>query len=292
MSSQESKLMRRRMANAYLSSVVSIALVLMLIGLAATLIVNARSVSDYFKENLQVSVLLKPEVSDSKAENLEQSLQTLPYVKATRLVSREEGTEDLKKMLGEDFLSVFETSPVPVSVELTLKAEYVSSDSIEVVKSLLSSYPEVDEVDCQQSLVEALTSNMAKISAVLTVFILLLLFISFVLISNTVRLAVYSRRFTIYTMKMVGATRSFIRKPFLISSIWQGLVASAIALAVLGMAMLFLRRSFAQLFAILRTDMLAVVALIVVACGVLICLASTFFVVGRLLSRSKDDLYY
>lgn len=292
MSSQESKLMRRRMANAYLSSVVSIALVLMLIGLAATLIVNARSVSDYFKENLQVSVLLKPEVSDSKAENLEQSLQTLPYVKATRLVSREEGTEDLKKMLGEDFLSVFETSPVPVSVELTLKAEYVSSDSIEVVKSLLSSYPEVDEVDCQQSLVEALTSNMAKISAVLTVFILLLLFISFVLISNTVRLAVYSRRFTIYTMKMVGATRSFIRKPFLISSIWQGLVASAIALAVLGMAMLFLKRSFAQLFAILRTDMLAVVALIVVACGVLICLASTFFVVGRLLSRSKDDLYY
>lgn len=284
--------MRRRMANAYLSSVVSIALVLMLIGLAATLIVNARSVSDYFKENLQVSVLLKPEVSDSKAENLEQSLQTLPYVKATRLVSREEGTEDLKKMLGEDFLSVFETSPVPVSVELTLKAEYVSSDSIEVVKSLLSSYPEVDEVDCQQSLVEALTSNMAKISAVLTVFILLLLFISFVLISNTVRLAVYSRRFTIYTMKMVGATRSFIRKPFLISSIWQGLVASAIALAVLGMAMLFLKRSFAQLFAILRTDMLAVVALIVVACGVLICLASTFFVVGRLLSRSKDDLYY
>lgn len=280
------------MANAYLSSVVSIALVLMLIGLAATLIVNARSVSDYFKENLQVSVLLKPEVSDSKAENLEQSLQTLPYVKATRLVSREEGTEDLKKMLGEDFLSVFETSPVPVSVELTLKAEYVSSDSIEVVKSLLSSYPEVDEVDCQQSLVEALTSNMAKISAVLTVFILLLLFISFVLISNTVRLAVYSRRFTIYTMKMVGATRSFIRKPFLISSIWQGLVASAIALAVLGMAMLFLKRSFAQLFAILRTDMLAVVALIVVACGVLICLASTFFVVGRLLSRSKDDLYY
>lgn len=280
------------MANAYLSSVVSIALVLMLIGLAATLIVNARSVSDYFKENLQVSVLLKPEVSDSKAENLEQSLQTLPYVKATRLVSREEGTEDLKKMLGEDFLSVFETSPVPVSVELTLKAEYVSSDSIDVVKSLLSSYPEVDEVDCQQSLVEALTSNMAKISAVLTVFILLLLFISFVLISNTVRLAVYSRRFTIYTMKMVGATRSFIRKPFLISSIWQGLVASAIALAVLGMAMLFLKRSFAQLFAILRTDMLAVVALIVVACGVLICLASTFFVVGRLLSRSKDDLYY
>lgn len=284
--------MRRRMANAYLSSIVSIALVLMLIGLASLLVVNARSVADYFKENMQMTVLMKAEITEQKAAALQERIQDLPYVNSIRLVTREEGTEDLKKMLGEDFLSVFESSPVPISLEVTLKADYVSPDSVKMVTEHLSWYPEVDEVDCQQSLVEALVSNLARISVVFGIFIALLLFISFVLIGNTVRLAVYSRRFTVYTMRMVGATRAFIRKPFLINSIWQGLVASAVALVALAVGLVMLRRSFAELFAIFRTDMLATVGLIVVVCGVVICLVSTFFVVNKLISLDKDDLYY
>ena len=285
-------MIRRRLANAYLSSVVSISLVLMLIGVASLLMLNARSVSDYFKENLKVSVILKQEVGEKAALKLQSSLETLPYVHTARYVSKEEGTEDLKKMLGEDFLSVFETSPVPTSIDLTLKAQYVSADSIKMVTSLLEKYPEVDEIDCQQSLVEALNANLAKISVVLGVFILLLLFISFVLIGNTVRLNVFSRRFTIHTMKMVGATKSFIRKPFLKGAVVQGLVSSALAILVLGCGMLLLKKSFIQLFEILRGELLLGVVLIVAVCGVAICVVSTYFVVGKLISLDKDDLYF
>ncbi|MCQ2176860.1 MAG: permease-like cell division protein FtsX [Bacteroidales bacterium] len=292
MAKQEKKMMRRRMANAYLSSIVSIALVLMLIGTASLLIVNAGSVSDYFKENLKVSVILKQEIGERQAAKLQEKLETLPYVNTARYVSREEGTQDLQKMLGEDFLSVFETSPVPTSIDLTLFAEYVCADSIEVVRKQLVNYPEVDEVDCQQSLVDALNTNLAKVSLVLGVFIILMLFISFVLIGNTIRLNVFSRRFTIHTMKMVGATRSFIRKPFLISAIYQGLLSAAIALVALGTGLLVLKSSFPELFEIVRTGMIATVGLIVIASGVTICVTSTYFVVGKLISLDKNDLYY
>lgn len=285
-------MMRRRLANAYLSSIVSISLVLMLIGLASLLILNTGSVSDYFKENLKVSVILKQEVTEKQGTKLQSELETLPYVNTARYVSREEGTEELKKMLGDDFLSVFETSPVPTSIDLTLKAEYVSPDSIAMISNLLYERPEVDEIDCQESLVEALNANLARISLVLSVFIILLLFISFVLISNTVRLNVFSRRFTIHTMKMVGATRGFIRKPFVISAIWQGLLSAAIALLVIGVGLILLKHSFSELFGILDSGMIAGTGVIVVVSGIIICVVSTWFVVGKLISLDKDDLYY
>lgn len=292
MASQERNIIRRRIANAYLSSVISISLVLMLIGIAALLIVNARSVSDYFKESLQVSVLMKQEVSEKQAEEYRKAISGLPFVRTTRLVSKEEGTEELKQMLGEDFLSVFESSPVPLSIDVSLRAEYVSPDSLEFVKSKLSAYKIVDEIECQQSLVEALNANLAKISLVLGIFILLMLFVSFVLINNTVRLSVFSRRFTIHTMQLVGATRSFIRKPFLVSAVWQGLVAAVIAVAALASMLLAVKRSFEALFTIFRLQQMLVVAGIVVVCGVLICVLSTYFVVNKLVGLTRNDLYY
>ncbi|MCQ2171972.1 MAG: permease-like cell division protein FtsX [Bacteroidales bacterium] len=292
MASQERNIIRRRIANAYLSSVISISLVLMLIGIAALLIVNARSVSDYFKESLQVSVLMKQEVSEKQAEEYRKAISGLPFVRTTRLVSKEEGTEELKQMLGEDFLSVFESSPVPLSIDVSLRAEYVSPDSLEFVKSKLSAYKIVDEIECQQSLVEALNANLAKISLVLGIFILLMLFVSFVLINNTVRLSVFSRRFTIHTMQLVGATRSFIRKPFLVSAVWQGLVAAVIAVAALAAMLLAVKRSFEALFTIFRLQQMLVVAGVVVVCGVLICVLSTYFVVNKLVGLTRNDLYY
>ena len=132
----------------------------MLVGVASLLLVNARSVSDYFKENMQISVLLKPEIEESEAVAFQSELDSLPYVHSTRFISREEGTEEMKAMLGEDFLSVFETSPIPASLELTLKADYVSSDSLQMVKNHLLESPLVDEVDYQQSLIETLNENI------------------------------------------------------------------------------------------------------------------------------------
>ena len=215
MSKEENKIIRRRLRNAYASSIISISMVLLLIGVAALLIVNARSVSDYFKENMQLSVLLRQDVTEDQAREYGKSVEALPFIKSTHLVTREEGAAELEEMLGKDFLSVFETSPVPLSIDISLKADYVSADSVAIVRKVLEASPLVEEVEYQQTLVETLNENLAKISVVLSVFILLMLFISFVLINNTVRLNVFSRRFTIHTMQLVGATRAFIRRPFM-----------------------------------------------------------------------------
>jgi cell division transport system permease protein len=256
------------------------------------LLVNAKSVSDYFKEHMQISVLLKQEVEDDEALAFQAELDSLEFIHSTRFVSREEGTEEMKEMLGEDFLSVFETSPVPSSLELTLEAQYVEADSLDKVKARLLESPLVDEVDYQQSLVESLNENIGKISLLLGVFIVLLLFISFVLINNTVRLNVFARRFTIHTMKMVGATRSFIRSPFMVQAVFQGLFAAFLAILLLLLALFFVRRSFAQLFSIFQLKLLLLVIGIVIVSGVVICVVSTYFVVNKLVSLKRGELYY
>ena len=292
MSRTDNRIMRRRIANAYLSSVISISLVLLLVGVASMLLVNAKGVSDYFKENMQISVLMKQNVSDEDALAFRDELDEAPYIKSTDFISREQGQRELADQLGEDFLDVFETSPIPVSVDVTLKAEYVSADSLEVVRNEIALSPLVDEVVYQQSLVDALNANLSRISLVMAVFIGLLLFISFVLINNTVRLNVFARRFTIHTMKLVGATKSFIRAPFLVQSAFQGVFSAMIANVVLVAVLFVMRNEFEQLFRIFRMDLLLVVMGIVLVCGLIICLASTWFVVNRLVGLKKDELYY
>lgn len=292
MSSADNKLMRRRLANAYLSSVISISLVLLLVGVAAMLLVNARSVSDYFKENMQVTVMMKQSVSDEDAMDFQADLDGKRFIKNTQFVSKEQGRREMADMLGDDFLDVFETSPIPVSIDVTLKAEYVSADSLEMVKNEIVTSPLVDEVVYQSSLVDALNANLSKISAILGVFIALLLFISFVLINNTVRLNVFARRFTIHTMKLVGATRSFIRAPFLVQAAFQGVFAAFVAIIALVVMMYFMRSEFQQLFEIFRLDLLLAVIGIVLASGLAICLISTWLVVNKLVSLKKDELYY
>lgn len=292
MSKRENKLLRRRMVNAYLSSVISISLVLLLVGAAALLAVNVSGVSRYLKENMKISVIFNQEVTGEQAEKYAGSASLLPYVKDVRVVSREEGEKELAKMLGEDFLSVFETSSVPVSADVSLKAEYVVADSLALVVKALSASPLVDEVDSRQGLVEALDTNLTKISAVFAVLIAVLLFISFALINNMVRLSVYARRFTIHTMKLVGATRSFITAPFLKAALVQGLVASVISTAALSGILYALNRSFPEFFSVLSRSSLLIAAGIIFAAGALLCTLSTYFVVGKLSEAPKDDLYY
>ena len=284
--------MRRRIAIAYLSSVISICLVLLLVGVASMLLVNAKGVSDYFKENMQISVLMKQDVSDADALAYRDDLEQERYIKNTTFISREQGQRELADQLGEDFLDVFETSPIPVSVDVTLKAEYVSADSLAMVSKEIAKSSLVDEVVYQQSLVDALNANLGKISVVIAIFIGLLLFISFVLINNTVRLNVFARRFTIHTMKLVGATKSFIRAPFLVQSAFQGVFSAMIANIVLVVILFVMRNELEQLFRIFRMDLLLVVMGIVLVCGLLICLVSTWFVVNKLVALKKDELYY
>ena len=286
------QIMRRRLANAYLSSIISISLVLLLVGMASILLVNAKSVSDYFKENMKVSVMMKQTVSEESAMKFKAKLDKERYIKSSVYVSKEQGMSEMAQMLGDDFLDVFEVSPIPASIDITLNADYVSADSLEVVKQEISKSSLVDEVIYQRSLVDALNANLSKISLVLGVFISLLLFISFVLINNTVRLNVFARRFTIHTMKLVGATKSFIRAPFLVQAVFQGIFSAVVAIVVLVGIMFFVRSEFQQLFEIFRMELLLLVMLIVLVCGIVICVVSTYFVVGKLISLKKDELYY
>ena len=286
------KTVKRRLAGAYVSSALSIALVLLLVGLAALLSVNARGITRWFKENMQMEVILHEEVSEPAAEGYKAELEALPYVKSVRMVTREEGLKELREMLGEDFLDVFESTSVPLSLELTLKADYVNADSLAMVSERIKASSLVDEVETQVPLVDSLNANLSRISLILGVFILLLLFISFVLIGNTVRLGIYARRFTVHTMQLVGASRSFIRRPFMRDSFVLGLVSSLLTIAVLGGGIWFAQKSVPQLAGLFAPEGLAIVAGIILLVGIGICLLTTWSVVGRLVGMDKDKLYY
>ncbi|MBR4740666.1 MAG: permease-like cell division protein FtsX [Bacteroidales bacterium] len=282
---------RRRLVSAWISTVISLSLVLLLVGVGTLLLVNARAVGNFFKENLQVSVMLKQQVTEEQALKYEQQIAAMPGVRATHYVSREQGVEEMSRMLGQDFLDVFETAPVPISIDVNLEAAYVSSDSLAVVKANLAESPLVEEVVYQTSLVDALNQNLRRISLGIVVMVAALLFISFVLIANTVRLDLFSRRFSIHTMHLVGATKGYIRAPFMGRAAIQGLFAALLAILMLVGALYILRDEFPQLFQIFDVRSLLQVMAVMVASGVIICMVSTFFMVGRLVGYNRDQLY-
>lgn len=292
MVSKENKIMRKRLISAYVSSILSISLVLLLVGVASLLLVNAGNVSDYFKENMKLSVIFRPDAREADAKKYFDMLEKKEYVRTVEYVTVEQGMKEMEDLLGSDFLSVFETAPVPVSLNVSLKAAYVTAEAVDGIMKEISSEKIVDDVVWQKSLIEALNSNLRTISLVLGIFIVLLLFISFVLIGNTVRLNLYSKRFTIHTMRLVGATKAFIRKPFLAGSVFQGILAAQLATIMLLGALVILKRQFIQMFTIFRLDQLLTVIGIVTVAGVMICLVVTFSVVGKMVNLKKEELYY
>lgn len=289
---KDHKMIRRRLVNAYLTSIISISLVLLLIGVASMVVVNASKLVNYLKENMKLSVLLIQEADQKQAESYAKSIEILPYISSVRVISKEEGAAEMAEMLGEDFLKVFESSPIPISVEVGLKAEYVVPDSLAFITPLLAKSSLVDEIDSQQSLVTSLNDNLTKISLVFSLMIALLLFISIALINNMVRLSVFARRFTIHTMKLVGATKSFIIAPFVRASVIQALIAAVISSGVLCLLFAMAKKSFAELFVVFDTPSLLLSIVLIFVSSVLICSLSTCFVVNKIVSAPKDSLYY
>ena len=292
MGRKEKNIIARRLVHSYLSSIISIALVLLLAGIFGILAVNVGAVQNYFKENVKVSAILKENAGEEQAKQLQKKLDMHPAVKNTRFISKEQGTREMQQMLGEDFLKAFDSNPIPVSIELNLNAAYFHPDSMALLTSFLMKDKHLEEVVYQESLLELLNDNMERIAYFFMIFIALLMFISFVLINNTVRLNVYSKRFSIYTMRLVGAKRSFIRAPFLVKAVFQGMLSGLLAsLALLGI-LYFVRNGFEQIFSIFDMGLVASVLVGVVVLGAIICLVCTFFVVNRLVSLNNDDLYY
>ena len=285
-------IVHKRLIRSYVTSVISISLVLVLMASAALFAANAGSIARWFKENMSVSVLLKQSTSEKEGKTLAEALALRPYVKESRFISKEEGAEEMKGLLGEDFLSVFESSPIPLSIDLKLDGNFVTADSLDAVKADLLADRHVEEVVYQASLVEALNANLRRISLFLGVVIVLLLVISFALINNTVRLNIYARRFTIHTMSLVGAKRSFIARPFVRQAVVQGGISGLIAAGLLYACIRWLGRDSDLLSLLLDMRLVWAVLAGTVLLGIAICVISTLVVVRRVAYISKDDLYY
>lgn len=292
MEKRNRNIIRRRVVKSYVTSVISISLVLILLASAAIFVANAGNIGGYFKENMSFSVIFKQSVPEEEARAFSDKLCAEEFVKDGRFISREEGTKEMEKLLGEDFLDVFESSPIPVSLDLHLDAEAVTKDSIKVIKKSILSNPAVEEVSYQETLVEALNDNLRRITAVIAAVAVILLAISFALISNTVRLNIHARRFTIHTMSLVGAKRSFIARPFVARAVVQGFVAGAIAVGVLVAALKYVSDKSEVLASIIDPRITVCVLAGTVLAGILICVVSTLSVVRKVAYLSKDDLYY
>ena len=278
--------------NSKLTTIVSISMVLFLIGIVVLGLKIGDTLSAYVRENYTISIEIKDDAADKEISTLDEILRGQSYSKKVVFISKEQAIKDLSQEMGEDPVAFLGYNPLSASFVVNLKSEYTDNDKIESVVKSIKEYRIVENVDYQKQFISEVNHNIQKVSLLFLIVAAVLFFISFVLINNTVRLNVFSKRFTIHTMKLVGATRSFIRAPFLIQSVFQGVFAAFIAIIVL-VAMLFVVRSeFAQLFEVFRLELLLVVMGIVLVSGVVICFVSTYFVVGKLVGLSKDDLYY
>ncbi|MBO8464962.1 MAG: hypothetical protein IAB93_03070 [Bacteroidetes bacterium] len=291
MSVREKGIISRRIAQSYLSSVISISLVLFLVGGAAMVISNAKSVSDYFRENMKISAELSLSADETSALSLAKKIEGMDGIKSVEYISREQGIREMEEQLGSGFLDVFETPPIPISLEISLDAAYVEADSLKIIEERITDIPGVDGLYYQQSLFDSLNDNIEKAGAVLAFFILLLLFISFVLIGNTVRLNLYSKRFTIYAMQLVGATKGFIRKPFMIQAFFQGLIAGMVAVLGIIAALIVVKNDFSGILEAVDPEAVMGSLVFVAVLGIFICMVSTAAVINKLVGFSKDDLY-
>ncbi|MEE4213626.1 MAG: permease-like cell division protein FtsX [Bacteroidales bacterium] len=281
-----------RLRSSYLTQIVSISLVLFLLGLLGFVLINARALSDYFRESLSFSVMLDEDAKEADIRMLQKDLDAKHFVKSTEYISKEQAAENLKEDLGEDFLTFMGYNPLLPSIDVYLLADYTHPDSVLNIESYLMEYDVVNEVYFQESFLHLINENVKKISAFLLIFSGLLLFISLTIINNTIRLSVYSKRFIIRTMQLVGATRSFIRRPFLLRSIVHGIIAALLSVVLLMAILFFVEKEFYLLFSLQDIGLIIFLFGGIVLIGILINLVSTFFSVTKYLGISEDKLYY
>ncbi len=288
---KETGFSKTRLRGSYVTLVISVSLVLFLLGILGLVIINAKELSDYFRESLSFSVMLDDNAREADIRMLQKDLDAKPYVKSTKYVSKDEAASKMKEDLGEDFISFLGDNPLPPSIDVYLYAGYTAPDSVTKIEKYVLQYPFVKEVYYEESLLFLINENVKKISIFLLVISSFLFLIAVTIINNTIRLSIYSRRFLIRTMQLVGATRAFIRKPFLIKSIYHGLFASLIALLLLLGLLYLIEREFVLMFSFETTTLLVVLGVVIICIGVLINLVSTYFSVNRFLGISEDKLY-
>lgn len=294
MQTQEEKYNKRRVNTAYMTSVISITLVLFTLGFLGLLVIHAHTLSDYIKENIGFEIIMKPGVKEAEIIHLQKSLDIKPYVKSTEYVTKKEAVKRLKDALGPDFVDFWgsKDNPLLPSIDVRFRARWANNDSINEIKQSVLQNPSVKEVYYQKSLVEVINKNLNKIGLILLGLSVLLLLISITLINNTIRLSVYSKRFIIKSMQLVGATEGFIRRPFVWKGILYGIVSAVISLFLLTGVMVLARENIPELALIESDSLIAGLYLFIIIIGMAVSGFSTWFAVDRYLGMNTNNLVY
>lgn len=292
MSKRDERYQRRKLQSSKATALISITLVLFMLGLLGFIVLHAQKLSEYVRENIGVSIIMKENVREAGIVQLQKVLDASPFVKSTEYITPEQAAEELQEDLGEDFIGFLGYNPLLPSIELKLKASYTTLDSLQVIENKLLANPDVKEVYYQKDLVHLINRNIRRISLVLLGFSALLLVIAIALINNTIRLSVYSKRFIIKTMQLVGATGGFIRRPFLWRGVMQGLYASFIAIIFLGLILYFSQKELPELVNLQDIVLILTLFVFVLASGIVLTYLSTWFAVKKYLRAQADQLYY
>jgi cell division transport system permease protein len=291
MARQEDKYYNRRIRTSHFSTVISITLVLFMLGLLGLLLLHTKKLSDYAKENIGFSIMIREGVKEAGIMAFLKKLDTEEYVKSTEYIPKEKAAVQLKKELGEDFIGFLGYNPLLPTIDLRLKAEYASLESVSRIEKRLLTNPEVKEVFYQKDLLEMVNQNMERISLIILGFSTVLMIIAIALINNTIRLSVYSRRFVIRTMQLVGATRGFIRRPFIRNGIIDGLISAVVAIGLLMIVMSFLFQEIPELIQMVDYKLYVGLIITVLLLGILISWFCTWLSVRKYLRMKTDELY-
>lgn len=287
----ESKSGNKRLRSSYLSSVISISLVLFMLGLLGMLVLDAKKISDYVKEHVQLNVFLIDDVSDPEISALRDLLEKNKAIRSVRFISKQEALDSLKKDLGSDATSMLEINPLPASFELKLRAEFTDAETLKSISSEIQKSKLVREVTYQQTEVERMNENFRMVAIAILLFCALLFFIAVALINSTIRLSMYSRRFLIKSMQLVGATKGFIRKPFISRAIVHGFYAGLTACLLLSGLLYYIRTKFPEFVQLQDIKENGMLFGGVIVLGMLLSVTSTFLAVNRYLRVSLDELY-
>lgn len=275
----------------YLSTVISIALVLLMTGLLGLILVHAKNLSNYVKENIVLNIIVNDGAKEVDIFALQKQLDSHPYVLKTQYVSKELAARNLTKDLGEDFVEFLGYNPLLSSIDVYMKAEYANNTSIQLFTKQLTRNPLVKEAIYQKSLIDMVNQNIRTIGLVILAFAGILLIISIALINNTIRLAIYSQRFLIKSMQLVGATKSFIRTPFISYGVLHGLLGALIAIILLLFTLYFAQKQVPEMVILTNWLEFVIVFLGVIGMGILIAGLSTYFAVSKYLRLKIHDLY-
>lgn len=283
---------KKRVFRSWITSAVSISLVLVMLGALLLILANAGRLSDYVREQIGFTLVLHDEIKEADVVQLEKKLESTGYVKSTRYIDRETAARELTDELGEDFTGFLGFNPLFASVDVKLFAPYANADSLLFIEREFLAYPQVKEVYYQKDLLAVINENVRKISIFLLVVSALTGFIFVSLINNTVRISVYSERFTINTMQLVGATRSFVRKPFLRRGLSLGILGGLMANILLFGAIFLFGKELSGLIEPTDFMVLGPVFLLVIVLGMLISGISTWLAVNKFLKMKFDELFY